>query len=206
MSDKFIGLKKIPPQPAAKMLAETNTKLATKLSAPPSAAVSVVLEELDAAEAWVDIMRLLAAVLPPREAVWWACLAARDMLGEDEITPCLRGAEAWVFEPTDDVREKLQVVLQNADPNDIGALCATAAFYGAGNMGTSDELKESAAPPSAICGCAFGTNMQSLEDHEDPIGRMQFLIDRALDIARGGNGRIPEPEKAPAEAAESMET
>ncbi len=192
MSERFANLKKIPKEPAARILAAKSTKLETKLDAPASAPVEVVLAELEEKKAWVDLMRLLSVALPDREAVWWACIAARDITGED-ATPCLKAAEAWVFEPSDANREKVQMALDVADMDDDTALAATAALYAPGNMGPGD-MAEYPAPPAAVSACAFAMNMTTIGDMEDPLGHMHWLIDRAADIARGGNGKVEPPD------------
>lgn len=192
MSERFANLKKIPDQPAVRLLAARSQKLETALDAPASASVEVVLNELAEKGAWVDAMRLLSVALPEREAVWWACIAGRDIAGE-EGTPCLKAAEAWVFEPGDKTRAAVQAALDAADMDDDTALAATAALYAPGNMGPG-EMAEHPAPPAAVSSCAFGMNMTTLATAEDPLLQMQWLIDRALNIARGGNGKVDIPD------------
>ncbi len=197
MSERFANLHKVPKQPAARLLALANIKLKTELTAPASAPVSVVLAELELAEARIDMARLLSAALPPREAVWWACLAARDIFAatETEKSMGLKVAETWVFEPTPENRAKVQTAVEAEDPDDPAALVATAALYAPGNLGDSEEMKDIPAPPGLIANCAFGMNIQSLDLDDDPLARLDFLIDRAIDIARGGHGQIPRPVK-----------
>jgi hypothetical protein len=140
------------------------------------------------------VLRLLSIVLPPREAVWWSCIAARDIIGQGEqnSTHCLRAAEAWVFKPTPENREAARVSLDNVYIDDDTALCATAAVYAPGDMGPGDMANYSA-PAGAVSSCAFGINMISLGAAEDFDGHLQLLIDRALDIGRGGNGQVKRP-------------
>jgi hypothetical protein len=192
MSDRFAGLKKVPNEPAARILATKTTKLDTWLDAPASASVEVVLAELAEKKAWVDLLRLLSAALPDREAVWWACLAARDITGE-AATPCLKASEAWVFKPTEANREKVQLALDVADMDDDTVLVATAALYAPGDMGPGD-MAEHPAPPVAVSACAFAMNMTTLGVVEDPLLHLQWLIDRGVDIARGGNGKVAVPD------------
>ena len=203
MSERFADLKKIPKEPVARMLARVHVKLATPVSAPVSALIEVVLAELAEKEAWVDVLKLLAIALPPREAVWWACIAARDVVGQGkkDTTPCLKASEAWVFDPTEENREAARVSLDNVYIDDDTELCATAAMYAPGNMGPGD-LAEYPAPAGAVSSCAFGMNMVSLSAAADFDAHLQLLIDRALDIARGGNGQLADA-KAAAEAAEA---
>lgn len=189
MTERFTNLKKIPMEPAARILSERNVKLRTPLDSPASAPVSAVLAELDKKQASIDMIILLSAALPPREAVWWSCLAAREMLGDAPPTACLKVAEAWVFEPKDNIRAKLVEVLEHADPKDVAAPCATAALYAPGNLGPG-EMAEHPAPPGVVASCVFTANIKTLKGKTDTNAQLKLLIERGLDIARGGNGRI----------------
>lgn len=189
MSQRFENLKKIPDQPAARLLAANNAKLKTEIKAPANASVPAVLAELDAAGAYVDMIRLLSVSLPPRECVWWSCIAGRDLVGPDGKSICLATAESWVFEPTDEIRARLQSVLETESSGDKAALCATAAYYAPGDLGLG-EMKEIPAPIGIVAVCAFGINLKTLKLGPDTETRFKLIIDRALDIARGGNGKV----------------
>ena len=161
-----------------------------KLEAPVSAPVPMVLLELEEAAAYVDMIRLLSVALPARECVWWACIAGNDIVrSEGAKSDCLSAAEAWVFKPTNENRVRLQVVLENENGDDPAVLAATAAFYATGTMGLGD-MEEQPAPPGVVSACTFGINLQTLKLGPDPDTRFQLIIDRALDIARGGSGNI----------------
>ena len=60
-------------------------------------------------------------------------------------------------------------------------------------MGPGD-MAQHPAPPAAVSACAFGMNMTTLGVVEDPLLHLQWLIDRAVDIARGGNGKVEVPD------------
>lgn len=194
MSQRFENLKKVPDQPAMRLLAAANAKLITQLALPASAPVAVVLAELEKQSAFVDMIRLLSVSLPPRECVWWACIAGRELVEPDKKSLCLVAAEAWVFEPTDDIRKRLQTILETESSGDRAAPCATAAFYAPGNLGLG-ELKDHPAPVGVVAACAFGINLKTLKLGPDPETRFNLIIDRALDIARGGNGKVGLPDK-----------
>lgn len=192
MKFQFDNLKKLSPDPAVRLLAMKNIKLETPLKSPASAPVPVVLNELQEAEAPFDIMRLLAVALPAREAVWWACLAARDIVGHDakKVPPPLDAAERWVFRPTEENRDAARVAIDTADMKDETVYCAMAAVYAEGNLGPG-EMSKIEAPPNGVPAMVLSMNVMSLgknaatfEDHTD------LLILRALDIARGGNGHV----------------
>ncbi len=185
-------LAKIPRQPAARMLAAAGTRLQTPLAAPASAPVETVLRELAEQGARLDMLRLLCVALPRREAVWWACLAARDIAGPGDApaTPSIAAAEAWVFGPGADTRAAAQRAMEAADIDDDTVYCAMAAVYGDGTMGPG-EMQEFEAPPNAVATAVLCMNLKSLAAAAVPAkDHMAMLIRRGLDIARGGTGRV----------------
>lgn len=194
MSTRFQGLKKVPKEPGARMLAMANARLQTKLSLPANASVEAMLEALETEGAVFDMIRLLSVALPVRERVWWACLAARDYIGEPpkNNTPSLAAAEAWVFKPSPENREKARQTVDHAEVDDDTIHCANAVVFCDGTLGPGD-LSHHPAPPGASEVCAFAMNLVALKKHSDKFPQYAHrLIDRALDIARGGNGRVDE--------------
>lgn len=192
MSNKFQELVKIPADPAAKLLAQANVVLDTLLDAPASAPASHVLAELDEKQEWLDMLMLLSVLLPPRERVWWACLAARDYIGpkSDKDPPSLAASEAWVFQPNDENRDAARLTLDNAYVDDDTVNCAISVLYSDGTLGPGD-LAQYPAPAGAAEAAAFAMNLVALGELSDKFEtHMQVLIDRALDIARGGNGNV----------------
>ena len=191
MTTRFADLKKVPAQPAVRLLAMANAKLETQLTTPANAGVDIVMAELDKAGAVVDMLRLMSIALPARERVWWACLAGRDVIGPDaESAPApLLAAEAWVRKPSDQTRDAARATVEVADMDDDTVYCANAVVFCDDTLGTGD-LARHAAPPGASQPCAFGMNVTAMALGEDINETAQFLIDRAIDIARGGNGQV----------------
>lgn len=192
MSDRFANLTKVPREPAARMLANANTRLGTPIKSPASAAPDVVLAELEAQGAMIDMLRLLSIMLPARERVWWACMAARDYIGpkSENDPPPLVAAENWVFKPSDENRDAARATIDFADVNDDTVNCAISVLYCDGTLGTGD-LSQHPAPAGASEVAAFAMNVVALGELSDKFEEHgQLLIDRALDIARGGNGRV----------------
>lgn len=192
MTDRFANLTKVPDVPAAKLLAQANTILKTRLESPASAPPAVVLQELDSKRAHVDLIRFLAILLPPRERVWWACLAARDYIGpkSDKDPPSLVAAEAWVFDPTEENKEAARATIDHAYVDDDTVNCAISLMYADGTLGPGD-LAQYPAPAGASETAAFAMNMVALGELSDRFEEhVQVIIDRAVDIARGGSGRI----------------
>ena len=199
MSDRFENLTKIAAEPALRFLALANATLTEETTAPAAAPVSQVLAELDAKGATADMLRLRAAALPPREAIWWGCLAAGDLVPEGAPMPkSLQAARAWVFEPTDGNRDAARAAGEAAPPQDETTLAAIAVAMCDGKLGTGD-LAAHDAPPGAVATFVFGLNVKSLGRAAPAVFKEygQALVDRGLDIARGGDGQsiaLPQPE------------
>ncbi len=197
MDGRFAELKKIPADPAVRLLAAANAKLATKLPLPASAPVADVLAGLAGAGAQVDMLRLLSVALPGRERTWWACLAGRDVCAArgEEPPPTLAAAEAWVYRPGEETLGAVQQALEAADADDDLTLVAMAALYAEGRLGAG-EFASMAAPPGGASAAAFGVNVLALDRADIGIEKAaDLLIDRALDIARGGSGRPRQKEE-----------
>jgi hypothetical protein len=191
MKQKFEGLEKFPTDPVAKLLSRANVILKTPLESPPTATADVVLSELENKGAMVDLLRLLAILLPPRERVWWACMAARDYIGarSDNDPASLVASEAWVFNPSDENRDVARNSIDQAYIDDDTVNCALAVLYADGTLGPGD-LAQYPAPAGASETAAFAMNMVALGELSDKFEEHgQLLIDRALNIGRGGNGK-----------------
>lgn len=194
MSDRFAGLVKFPCVPARRLLADANVKLDTHLDSPASATIEEVLAELDEKGEVEDMLLLLACALPARERVWWACLAGRDIIDPSQKPPLsLTTSEAWVYEPTEANRIAARNSMDVADATDDTTHCATAVLFFDGTLGPAD-LAEHPAPAGAAELSAWAINMIAYGHVAETMDEMaQVLIERALDIARGGSGQIPAP-------------
>ncbi|MGV8986891.1 MAG: DUF6931 family protein [Cypionkella sp.] len=191
MNDRYSDLVKLIKQPAARLLANANAELETQITAPASAPVDVVLRELDQKGALIDIMRLLSIALPARERVWWCCLAARDLLEPNaKVPPPLAAAEAWVFKPSEENRAIAHHAVQHASMKDDTKHCAMAVQFHDGTLGPGD-LAQHPAPPGGSEVSAFAMNIVAIAKSGKMLDEAAgLMIDRALDIARGGSGRV----------------
>lgn len=203
MTDRYSDLSKLIKQPAARLLANANAQLESDVSAPASASVDVVLRELDQRGAWVDIMRLLSVALPARERVWWSCLAARDiLLPGAKVPPPLAAAEAWVFKPTEENRAIAHHAAQHASMKDETKYCAMAVQFHDGTLGPGD-LAQHPAPPGGSEVSVFAMNIVAIARSGKLLDEAAgLMIARALDIARGGSGRIEASAKTKATPTE----
>ena len=113
------------------------------------------------------------------------------MLGGRKTTPPLEAARAWVFKPNDENRQRARRAVETADIDDDTMLCAQAVAMCDGKLGPGD-LAQYAAPAGGSGTAVFGMVLRSLgtATPETLAGHTDRLIDRALDIARGGDGRL----------------
>ena len=201
MANRFDDLKKVPKQPAMRLLAMANAKLKAPLDTPANASVSEVMTALETAGAFIDMLRLMSVSLPARERTWWACLAARDVIGPVEKLPLpLELAETWVRKPGDDTRTAAQNAVDMADIDDETVLCATSVVFCDDKLGPGD-LAQYDGPPGAAAAAVFAMNIKALEFGAGIKETADVLIDRAVEIARGGNGQLPLPKDAEKETA-----
>ncbi|MEC9431548.1 MAG: hypothetical protein VYD87_01460 [Pseudomonadota bacterium] len=198
---RFDDLRKLAAEPARALLARGHAALQTPLDAPEDAPAATLLAELSGKGATADMLLLLAHALPAREAVWWACLSARDLLDEGAApTAPLAAAEAWVLRPGAEARVRARAALEGAHHLDDSALCAMAASMADGTLGPG-ELEDFAAPAGAVGGAAHAMALLSLYHDETRVETQgRWLVARALDIARGGSGQVPAPASDPTPA------
>ena len=192
MSERFKSLSKLPNQPAARLLAQANCKLQTQLTSPASASIETVLTELEGLKAYADMLMLLACSLPPRERVWWSCLAARDTIPDPaHLPPPLAASEAWVFNPTTDNRQAAADAINIAEVGDDTVHCASAVVWFDGTLGPAD-LAQFPAPAGAAEMSVFAMAIIAWCRDDVQMDAMgEVLVERALDIARVGPATLP---------------
>lgn len=158
-----------------------------------------LINKLCEAGLWQDAITVASCTLPPREAVWWACVCARKMTSitdnAAEIS-ALQSAETWVYKPNDDNRKKAFELAQASDPCLAGGLCAFAATFNESKLplvdGSETELDKAVFP-----GMVAGAVMMAAGDAgpEQIYNRFERFLDSAEDIANGGDGRIMDIEE-----------
>lgn len=191
----FSGLKKIRFERARDAAAGLDLSPPARRLLAADPATLAFLADCVAAGLWVDALRVMAMALPRREAAWWACLNARDARRDDsppETLATLEAAEAWVFKPSDDLGQKAFAQAQLAGFDSAEAFAALAVHWAGGNMAPpeagvvvppGDGLTATAAAAAVLLAAASG-----------PPAKVDDWYERAmlqaLDIARGGSGRL----------------
>ena len=191
MQREIGNLERVPDEPATKLLAQAGQKLLSKPGTQANASVAEVLTALTAMDETRDLLVLLAVALPARQRTWWACLSARDKLGESaEAFETLTTAEAWVYKPTDETYGAVFDALQRAEPVDPASNCGLAALYSGGKLGPGD-LADHDAPPGASETAALTMVIDAISANTDnPAAYVALVIDRAIDLAEGGSGKL----------------
>jgi len=184
----------LPPEMAEDILGEDHEAFA---DVPPEA----VIERFAKADHGPEAMRLLAFALPKREAVWWACLAARADIAADpkparpaQIT-CLEAAEAWVYKPVEDRRLACYRAAQACNPDRPAVMVALAAAFSGGSLTPPDSPPEvQAVPPDdSLTPQMVGHTLVMATYRIDPVTapkRLDRFLDQGRDIARGGTGAL----------------
>jgi len=189
MNSAFTGLVKIEKRSAGEVVRLGKAKFPFRPETKPDDPVVNLIEELVAQNLMMDALKILALALPPREGVWWGCLAARDMLEPEQKTKALTAAEAWVFKPGQETKKALEPFAQDTETADM--LMCEAGF----NVPLPDDEEAPMGPPSLPGLLIFSAQLQSFYAHDlpDDISRQgQLLLGRGLNIAKGGNGQVGE--------------
>ncbi len=160
--------------------------------------LAVLMEQ----ELLIDAVAIMAHALPKREAVWWACLAARAVVDDEtpeEIQSTLESAEAWVYKSTDEMRRAAMAQAHKTQFDHAAVWAAVGAFWSGGSM-VAPELP--AVPPAehltglAVSG-AVKLSVLAREPEKAPE-KFRALLAQAIDIAKGGSGRPKKGGESPA--------
>ncbi len=142
---------------------------------------------------FVDAIKFLAHVLPKREAVWWACLCARNTLTDDSPVTDIKAielAEAWVYKPTQEVCEPNMQAAEATEYKTAAGWAAMAAFWSGENISPSKE--SIVPPPEGLTGKAVNgaVMLAVVADTPKQVENLYRLyLSKGIDIASGGDGR-----------------
>ncbi len=102
--------------------------------------IAQFVDLLASREHFLDALRTVAHSLAKRSAVQWASLCVRAACGEDLDgldEAALNAADAWVANPSEDLRRKAQAAAETAELKTAASWVAMAAFFSSGSMGPS---------------------------------------------------------------------
>ena len=149
----------------------------------PAAFVALLAREGDPA----DAVEFLARWLPPRQRIWWGCLALWHVYRPEPpaaVDTTLAALVHWVEEPSDENRRAARTAGDVLGPrHPVGAL-ALAAFWSEGSM-SLPELPE-VLPPPGLSSQALASTL-NLAVNSQPLDRSrdlyQHFVKLGLDVA-----------------------
>jgi hypothetical protein len=154
----------------------------------PRAYLDLLVEK----ELYHDAARFLARALPKREAVWWACVCARQVAGANPPEPvanAIQAASRWVADPSEDNRRAAQTPGEKAQLCTPAGCAAMAAFWSGGSMAPPNVP---AVPPAdhlaahAVTGAIILAAV--LTEPEKAPEKFRVFLTRGLEVAEGANG------------------
>lgn len=144
---------------------------------------------------FADAVRFMAFALPPREGVWWSCVTGRSIASamNEKAEPCFAAAERWVYEPLEEHRYACLAAAETAAFEGAGSYAALGAFWAGESLAPPDLPP--VPPDASLSPTGVGASVLLAVASDDPKRSQRNFaqaIERAADIANGGNGRIAE--------------
>ncbi|MDH3325970.1 MAG: hypothetical protein OEM38_04550 [Gammaproteobacteria bacterium] len=139
-----------------------------------------------------DAIGVIAQALPAREAVYWASLCVKDILGDKpnlDDANALRAADQWMVKPNEDDRYLNLHMAEKLEYATAASWVANAVFWSGGSITPKGEAKVEA--PDGVFGKAVTGAILLASAHEDPKQTQnlyQRFIKRGINIAQGGKG------------------
>jgi hypothetical protein len=169
---------------------------------------SQFLDLLTTRRLFKDATSFLAHALPNREAVWWAVLCVREVVGPappELVAAALRAAEAWVQDPSEENRRAAREAAKAAGTGSPAGLAATAAFQSGGSLGPPDGPEILPSEHATARGVANAITIASLQaPAEKAPERFPSFVARGVEVATGDN-RWTEPVKTDPQPVEATD-
>ena len=145
------------------------------------------VELLAKEERYNEAVRVLAALLPMRESVWWACQCARQSPPAEpspEVDAALQAAEKWVTEMSEDARLAVYRATLDLEPSSAANLAAMAAFSSSGNIAPPDAPREVHVPPEVTAQYVAASVLVSalLPDPQEAPGRFRTFLKQGIEL------------------------
>ena len=110
--------------------------------------ISLLVEK----ELFADALRMVASLLPRREAIGWACLCLRHILPnpqEKPLPPVQVAVERWVAAPTEEARWAAKQMADTEEPKSLSGLLAMGVFLAGPSMAPPNV--QAVPPPPHAC-------------------------------------------------------
>lgn len=153
---------------------------------------TLLIGRLDKIGRTEDALQVAAYALPPREAVWWACMCSRhtepaDPLAADKVA--IEVAEAWVRSPGEPARAHAYRAAHQARFQSPESMAAMGVFWS--GQATILRVPEDTARGQVGRSVESAVRMSAVRGPmpEKPA-RLRAFLQSAGEIARGGAGRL----------------
>lgn len=133
------------------------------------------LDALVAAGQITPAIRVLAAVLPNRAAIWWLCDVLKSSHGSE-----LKPIEAWIIDPTESQRRQIETALQTADRQSPVTWLGWAVFWAGPSL--APATVDPVPPPGHLVGTAVATSASLLAAKNPPT--MSSTLRQILQLGR----------------------
>ena len=150
------------------------------------------LKYLIAQEERADVIRVLSAALPPRPAVWWACVCVRyaaDSYDKHSLA-ALETAEAWTKQPSEGLRRQAWNYAEQAKFATGGAWVGCASFWSGGDISEEGSSVPIMPNPKMLPNAVSGAVLLAVAEREPEslLKTQDSFIAKGLNIAAGGWG------------------
>lgn len=185
-----------PPGPYSRVSSKTAVEVASRYGMAPDARTLLkegmtprqFVEMLAEKHRPEDAIRFLVHAVGKAEAVWWACVAAREAAGSNPPAPiagAITAAEKWASTQTEESRQACFQAAQLADVTTPAGSAAIAAFLGAGSLGGPSGPV--ILPPPAASGDIVSTAIITVatRDPEKSAERLRSALAKGVEIAAG---------------------
>jgi hypothetical protein len=154
-----------------------------------------LIETLAGSGHFVDAINALAQMLPHRQAVWWACLAARLVPGladRREEVAAVKAAEDWVQTAAADAATAAAGLAETCSDVAAPYWAAMAAYWSGPSLAPPGIAPVRPAPH--LPGIAVRTALHFVVADPAVTGRLApaDMLDIGLDLMRGNLGRAPQ--------------
>lgn len=146
-----------------------------------------------------EVVRVVAALLPPREGAWWGWVSVRHALqgGAPPATAAMHAAmaavERWINQPDDDHRRAVWAAAEAAGMDTPVGMVAAAVFLGTGSLapaGVAPVPPPPGAAPSLVAG-AILLAAASVQPVEQAAVLLGAFVAQGVDIVRRLGGWDP---------------
>ena len=157
----------------------------------PGATPREFLEALLANRQYSSAVSFVAHALPPREAIWWACLCLRQAFGPELPPPdsaAVKAAAEWVLEPTEERRSAAAALAEATGVGTPAGSLATAVAWTGGSLAPPNP-KIPVVPPGphlpakAVSGAVLLASMKGDPVHLSDAQRT--FVDLGIGVADG---------------------